>query len=63
MKYTNNFKIIVFSMLLVFGLAACDNSGPAETAGKNIDQTLDKAGDKISETADEVRDTIDEQSK
>lgn len=63
MKYSNNFKIIGISMLLVLGLAACDNSGPAETAGKNIDQTIDKAGDKINEAADKVSDTINEQSK
>lgn len=36
-------------MLLVAGLSACDKPGPAETAGKKIDQTADKVGDKLGE--------------
>ncbi len=54
MKLFLNLKFIVISMLLAFGIAACDNSGPAETAGKNIDQTAEKAGDKINDAADKV---------
>jgi hyperosmotically inducible protein len=63
MKYLHNLKLIGISMLVVVGLAACDQPGPAETAGKNIDQTLNKAGDKISNAADKVGDTMSEQSK
>jgi hyperosmotically inducible protein len=62
MKIFHAIKFIGITMLVVVGLAACDQSGPAETAGKNIDQTFDKAGDKISDTADNVGDTISEQS-
>jgi osmotically-inducible protein OsmY len=36
-------------MLLVVGLAACNKPGPAETAGKKIDQAGDKVGEKMSE--------------
>ncbi len=63
MKYFNNLILIGLSMLVVAGLAACDNPGPAETAGKKIDQTVDKSGDAISNTADKVGGTMSEQSK
>ena len=49
-------------MLLVAGLAACDKPGPAETAGKNIDRSVDQVGQKIGETADKVGDKMSEQS-
>jgi hyperosmotically inducible periplasmic protein len=62
MKILHTLKFIGISMLVVVGLAACDQPGPAETAGKNIDQTFDEADDKISDTADSVGDTISEQS-
>lgn len=62
MKVLENFKLIGISMLLVVGLAACDKPGPAETAGKKIDQTADEAGKKISETADKVGEKLSEQS-
>jgi hypothetical protein len=61
--YFNAMKFIGFSMLIVVGLAACDQTGPAETAGKNIDQTFDKAGDKISDTANDVGEAMSAQSK
>jgi osmotically-inducible protein OsmY len=44
MKYFQNLKYAGISILLLVGLGACDKPGPAETAGKNIDQTIDKAG-------------------
>lgn len=62
MKVLENFKLIGISMLLVVGLAACDKPGPAETAGKKIDQTADEAGKKISETADKIGEKLSEQS-
>ena len=62
MKVLENFKLIGISMLLVVGLAACDKPGPAETAGKKIDQTADEAGKKIGETADKIGEKLSEQS-
>lgn len=47
MKVSGNLRLIGVSMLLVAGLSACDKPGPAETAGKKIDQTADKVGEKI----------------
>lgn len=49
MKVPENLKLIGISMLLVVGLAACNKPGPAETAGKKIDQTAEKVGEKMGE--------------
>jgi hyperosmotically inducible protein len=54
MNVLDNLKLIGVSTLLIVGLAACDKPGPAESAGKKLDQTADEARDKISEAADKV---------
>ncbi|MFA6971991.1 MAG: BON domain-containing protein [Gallionella sp.] len=59
MKVLENFKLVGVSLLLVGGLAACDKPGPAETAGKKLDQTVDEAHEKISEAADKVSEGAD----
>jgi hypothetical protein len=59
MKYLNGLKFIGIALLLAVGLSACDKPGPAETAGKKIDQTVDKAGDKINEVGDKINDAAD----
>jgi len=61
MKSLQNLKIIGISILLAAGLAACDKPGPAETAGKNIDRSVDQAGQKISDTAEKVGEKMSEQ--
>ena len=59
---SDKFKLIAVSLLLLAGLAACDNQQPAESAGKKIDQTANDAGKKISETVDKVGAKLGEQS-
>ena len=61
MQISESLKLIGISLLLVVGLAACDKPGPAETAGKKIDQTADDAGRKINEAAEKVGDKLGEQ--
>lgn len=61
MNALENFKLIGISMLLVVGLAACDKPGPAETAGKKMDDTADEAGKKMSEAADKAGEKMSEQ--
>ncbi|ANB02364.1 hypothetical protein [Ectothiorhodospira sp. BSL-9] len=41
--------------LLVIALAACDK-GPAEKAGENIDDAVERAGDSLERTGDRIRD-------
>jgi hypothetical protein len=58
MSVLKNYTLIGISMLCIVGLAACDKPGPAETAGKKIDQTLDQAGDKIDSAIDKAGDKL-----
>jgi len=51
MNNSKRFLLTGASMLLVFGLAACDKDHPAETVGKSIDKVTEKAGDKMGEAA------------
>lgn len=63
MKALMNLKLISVALLLAVGLSACDNTpGPAESAGKKIDQTANDAGKKIGETVDQVGEKLSEQS-
>jgi hyperosmotically inducible protein len=61
MNILDNLKVIGLSTLLVVGLSACDKPGPAETAGKNIDRSVDQVGKKISETSDKIGEKMSEQ--
>lgn len=40
-------------------LTGCDNDGPAEEAGEEIDEAVDDAGDALEDAADEVEDAAD----
>lgn len=74
MNEVNRFKLFGTLALLALGLAACDKTpGPAESAGKKIDQTVLDAGKKIDqavldtgkkmgETADKVGEKISVES-
>ncbi|MDO8438055.1 MAG: BON domain-containing protein [Nitrosomonadaceae bacterium] len=59
----NFIKLIGISLLFAAGLTACDKPGPAETAGKKIDQTVGEAGKKIGEAADKVVEKLGEQGE
>ena len=59
MKMNEGWKLIAISMLLVVGLAACDQPGPAETAGKKIDETVDATGQKLGQAADKMEGVFD----
>jgi len=60
MKISENLKFFGISMLLVVGLTACEKPGPAETAGKKIDQTVDKVGEKMGEQGEKTGVVIDD---
>lgn len=63
-KLTDN-KIlnILFALLLALSvgvLAGCEDQGPAEEAGENIDEAVEDAADEMEDAADEVEDDIDD---
>jgi len=49
MNVSKKVLLIWISVIFVAGLAACNNPGPAETAGKKIDNVTQNAGEKINE--------------
>lgn len=63
MELLKNLKSICVLTLLATGLAACDKPGPAETAGKKIDQTVNDAGKQIGVASDKVAVKMAEQNE
>lgn len=59
------FKMLSRVLLLTFvigslGLvSACEDKGPAEKAGEQIDETIEESGDAIEEAADEAEEASD----
>lgn len=58
MNASNKILTITAAMFLAAGMAACDKPGPAESAGKRIDQNIDAMGDKIEHTGNDVANTM-----
>ncbi len=42
--------------VLITGLSACQKEGPAERAGKEIDKTVEKAGQQIEKAGQKIED-------
>ena len=58
----NNFKAVFASMMIVSGLAACDNPGPAEKAGKKIDQVTENVSSSVSNAVDKADQSVTNQA-
>lgn len=46
---------LLLTSVAAFGLTACDNKGPAEKAGKNIDESVETIKQKSQEAADDTK--------
>lgn len=51
---------IAASIAVMFGAVGCEQEGPAERAGENIDRAAERAGDKIEQAGDKAADKIEE---
>ena len=58
----NKFKAVFASMMIVSGLVACDNPGPAEKAGKKIDEVTENVTTSVSNAADKADQSISKQA-
>jgi hypothetical protein len=57
------YVITALSMgILLMSLSAC-KKGPAETAGKKIDNAVEKAGDSLEKTGDKIKDAVHDDKK
>lgn len=63
MSMENSFKAVFASMMIVSGLVACDKPGPAESAGKKIDQATENVSKSVSNSAEKAGNTIAESSR
>lgn len=54
-------RILVCAMALTFllAIAGCEEEGPAEKAGKRIDEAAEKAGEEIEEAGDEIEEAAE----
>jgi hypothetical protein len=55
--YTLALWLILLTAALFIG--GCDTEGPSEQAGKQIDKTMEKAGEKMEDAADKVEEKTD----
>jgi hypothetical protein len=49
MKRIKTLAALLLALTLTLGLAACREEGPAEKAGKKVDETMEKASEKMNE--------------
>ena len=60
MSILRNSILVLFSCMIIVSFTACKKEGPAERAGKKIDETVEKTGDKIKKSAEKAGDKIEE---
>jgi hypothetical protein len=64
MKFLNNVLTVLVMVALMTGLSACmKEEGPAERAGKSVDNAVQKAGEKIEQAGEQVQDAAKDAKK
>lgn len=60
----NSVFVFVFVAAGSLAMAACQPAeGPAERAGKNVDNAAKKVGNQVDKAADKVKDAVDDAKK
>lgn len=60
---TDSLKKLAILGLLAFPLAAtvgCEEEGPFERAGENVDDAADDVGDEMEDAGEEIEDAVDD---
>ena len=57
LKFNRYLTIVLCALVLV--LTSCQQDGPAEKAGKKVDQTIEKAGEKIEKVGAAISDKVE----
>ncbi len=60
MKVSFKCLLVVFSLAAVLGLTACKQDGPAEKAGKKVDQAVEQSGKKIDQATEQAGKKIEQ---
>jgi hypothetical protein len=53
-------QFLAVMLIAGFGLAGCEQDGPAENLGERVDDAIDEAGDRAEDVRDELEDAADE---
>lgn len=51
-------NVLLFTSVTAFGLAACDNQGPAEQAGENTDEVIENVQEQGEQMADDATEAL-----
>lgn len=63
-KFSKNLLTVLALSTLIAGLTACQKEeGPAERAGKAMDNAVKKAGEKIEKAGEKIQDAADDAKK
>lgn len=61
LKTRHTLLMLCLTLLLSAGaLAGCEDQGPAEEAGEQIDETAEETGDAMDDAADDVEESLDQ---
>ncbi len=52
MKFSETVLAALLASVLVFSLSACEDQGPMEEAGEEIDDKVEESGDAIEDATD-----------
>lgn len=56
--YAKRILLVVCFSGSLFGALGCEQEGPAEKAGKSVDQTTEKAGEQIEQAGENIQDSV-----
>lgn len=62
-SYKSSVTAVLAMGVLAFSLSACHKEGPAEKAGKEVDQTMNKAGQQIEKAGEKIENTAKDAQK
>lgn len=51
--------IAMMMALMLGGVAACEEEGPAEQAGENVDEAMEEAGESVEEMGEDVEEAAE----
>lgn len=60
MSMLRKMLLILCSVMIVFAIIGCKKQGPAENAGKKIDNAIEKADQKIDKAAEKTGDKLED---
>ena len=64
MKTLGSGFTVLAAVVLIAGLSACQKEeGPAERAGKAVDNAVQKAGEKVEQAGEKIQDTAKDAKK